>query len=223
MMYIGGSGTGYEPDPLATGVAWTDDPSAVREWTRIPDNPVLHPYDPDARAFEQTTIYRHHVVEDSTRKFGGRFVSFYNGKSVFLNSKRRPVNQERVGMAVSDDMRRWRRYGDGAVICDVLSGRSGISGQPVIQKIGDIWVAFYFGCGWRKDCGGAWETFACSRDLEHWTGWKGEPLVKPSEPYDKRYAHKPWVIKYDGIVYHYYCAVGSEGRGIALATSKPLE
>lgn len=36
------------------------------------------------------------------------------------------------------------------------------------------------------------------------------------------YAHKPWVLKHDGIVYHFYCAVGDRGRVIALATSKPL-
>lgn len=222
MMYIGGAGSGYEPDPLATGVAWTDDPIAVKSWTRFEGNPVLHPHDRDARAFEQTTIYRHHVVEDSSRKFGGHFVSFYNGKSVFRRTDGRFVNQERVGMAVSDDLLHWKRFGDGAVICDVLSNQRGISGQPVIQRIGDIWVAFYFGYGWRADCSGAWETFACSRDLEHWTRWKGEPLVKPSEPYDSRHAHKPWVIKHDGIVYHFYNAVGNQGRGIALATSRLL-
>ena len=47
-------------------------------------------------------------------------------------------------------------------------------------------------------------------------------LVEPSEPWDRKYAHKPWVIKHGGIVYHYYCAVGNSGRVIALATSKDL-
>ena len=42
----------------------------------------------------------------------------------------------------------------------------------------------------------------------------------PSEPWDKTYAHKPWVIKHNGVVYHFYCAVGDQGRVIALATSK---
>lgn len=31
-----------------------------------------------------------------------------------------------------------------------------------------------------------------------------------------------WVIKHNGVVYHYYCAVGDQGRVIALATSKDL-
>ena len=37
-------------------------------------------------------------------------------------------------------------------------------------------------------------------------------LVEPSEPFDKTYAHKPWVLKWNGVVYHFYCAVGSEDR-----------
>ena len=49
-----------------------------------------------------------------------------------------------------------------------------------------------------------------------------EDLITPSESYDKKYAHKPWVIKWNGVVYHFYNAVGSEGRVIALATSKEL-
>ena len=30
------------------------------------------------------------------------------------------------------------------------------------------------------------------------------------------------MLKHDGVVYHFYCAVGNEGRVIALATSKDL-
>ena len=69
---------------------------------------------------------------------------------------------------------------------------------------------------------GVCDSFACSYDLKHWTRWSGEPLVRPSQPYDATYAHKPWVIKHDGVVYHYYCGVGNNGRVIALATSKDL-
>jgi predicted GH43/DUF377 family glycosyl hydrolase len=61
---------------------------------------------------------------------------------------------------------------------------------------------------------------AVSDDLVHWTKWTGPHLVESSESCDKAYAHKPWVIKHDGVVYHFYCAVGDQGRVIALATSK---
>ena len=87
-----------------------------------------------------------------------------------------------------------------------------------VVKIGDVWVMFYFGAGW---CDGAVDRFACSYDLIHWTKWDGPDLIAPSESWDNAYAHKPWVIKVDGVVYHFYCAVGDQGRVIALATSDP--
>ena len=78
---------------------------------------------------------------------------------------------------------------------------------------------FYFGFRWKPH---AFDTFACSYDLVNWTKWEGPHLIEPSEPYDKTFAHKPWLLKHDGVVYHFYCAVGDQGRVIALATSRPL-
>ena len=81
-------------------------------------------------------------------------------------------------------------------------------------------VLFYFGAFWKP---GAFERFACSYDLVNWTKWTGKDLISPSEEYDSKYAHKPFVIKHDGTVYHYYCAVDEKGnRGIAVATSLDL-
>ena len=87
------------------------------------------------------------------------------------------------------------------------------------MKIGDVWVMFYFGAFWKPK---AFDTFACSYDLVNWTKWTGPHLIEPSEPWDAKYAHKPWVVKHDGVVYHFYCAVGDQGRAIAVATSKDL-
>jgi hypothetical protein len=37
------------------------------------------------------------------------------------------------------------------------------------------------------------------------------------------FAHKSFVVKHNGVVYHFYCAVNkAEQRGIAVATSKDL-
>jgi predicted GH43/DUF377 family glycosyl hydrolase len=135
---------------------------------------------------------------------------FYNGK------QEGKVGTERIGMAVSDDMTRWRRLGDSPVIDN---GPRGISGDPQVVRVGDLWVMFYFGHVWKPK---AFDTFACSRDLVHWTRWEGPHLVEPSEPWDQTFAHKPWVVKWDGMVYHFYCAVGDQGRVIALATSRDL-
>ncbi len=216
MMYLGGNKNGYETDPLSTGVAWTDDPTSVKEWTRYEKNPVLSPNDPDAREFETKTIYKHYTVEDSTRSLGGRFVNFYN-------AKQKGVWREQIGVAVSDDLLAWKRVGTKPVIENGVPGKAALSADPMIKRIGDVWVMFYFGFLWRDDVKGAFDTFACSYDLKEWTKWDGEPLVKPSEPYDSVHAHKPWVIKHNGIVYHYYCAVGDKGRCIALSMSKKPE
>ena len=131
---------------------------------------------------------------------GWPFVLYYNGK--FKNGF------EQIGMAVSSDMKNWTRYGTNPVVANGEEKRNGMSGDPQIVKIGDVWVMFYFGAGWGPR---AFDTFASSYDLVHWTKWTGPNLIEPSEPYDKTYAHKPWVLKWNGVVYHFYCAVGTEG------------
>ncbi len=137
---------------------------------------------------------------------------------MFYNA-RAPADSERIGIAVSNDLRHWSRHRPDHVLeTRRLGGRPGISGDPQVVRIGDLWVMFYFGAFWRP---GAFDTFACSRDLVHWTKWTGPDLVSSSEPWDKTYAHKPWVLKHDDVVYHFYCAVGDQGRVIALATSAP--
>jgi predicted GH43/DUF377 family glycosyl hydrolase len=208
LSYIGGALKGYETDPLAIGIAWTKTPAAPNEWNRIEQNPVLHPYDPDARDFEKKTLYKSNIIYDKHRTLGCPFAMFYN-------AKQKGKSIERIGIAVSNDMIHWMRFGDKPVIDNLR----GISGDPQITKIGDLWVMFYFGAFWKPN---AFDTFACSYDLVNWTKWTGPNLIEPSEPWDRKYAHKPWVIKHEDVVYHFYCAVGDRGRVIALAASKPL-
>jgi len=206
--YFGGAKQGYEPDPLSLGLAWTRSPAEAGPWTRLDENPVLTPEQKDARPFERATIYKSHVVWDKAESLGYPFVMFYNAKQA-------GPWVERIGMAVSRDMVHWARYGEEPVV----DNQKGISGDPQVVRMGDLWVMFYFGAGWKP---GAFDTFAASYDLVHWTKWTGDDLIAPSEPWDKTYAHKPWVLEHDGVVYHFYCAVGTEGRVIALATSKAL-
>lgn len=212
LSYIGGAQKGYEPDPLSIGLAHTDDPTAVREWTRLPENPVLGPAQSDTRDFEHITLYKSAIIRDEARTLGAPFVMFYNGKSA-------PYGHESIGIALSHDLRKWQRLGQGPVVTNIGSAPWAISGDPQIARIGDHWVMFYFGAFWKPN---AFDTFAVSTDLIHWTKWDGPHLIEPSEPFDQQFAHKPWIIKHEGVVYHFYCAVGTEGRVIALATSKDL-
>jgi predicted GH43/DUF377 family glycosyl hydrolase len=206
MSYLGGKLSGYETDPLSIGMAWTNDPSVPVEWSRLGD-PVLSAAQPDARHFEKLTLYKSHIIRDPQKRLGYPFIMYYNAKS--------QQGYERITMAVSGDMTHWIRYGNEPLI----DNGGGISGDPQIAKIGDVYVMFYFGAFYRPK---AFDTFACSYDLVNWAKWEGPDLVAPSEPWDSTFAHKPWVIKHNETVYHYYCAVGNQGRVIALATSERL-
>jgi predicted GH43/DUF377 family glycosyl hydrolase len=211
MSYIGGAKQGYEPDPLGIGLAWTPTPDRAVAWERLPGNPVLSTAQADDRPFESMTLYKSTIIHDPAETVGWPFVMFYNGKTA-------ANRHEAIGMAVSRDLVHWVRFGATPVV-DNAPGRPAISGDPQIVRMGKLWVMFYFGFRWRPH---AFDTFACSSDLVHWTKWTGPDLVEPSEPWDRTFAHKPWLLKHDGVVYHFYCAVGDEGRVIALATSRDL-
>lgn len=208
LSYLGGATEGYEAGKLGVGMANTPDITDPVEWN-ILSGPVLLPDDADARWFETDKIYKSSVILDEDRLTGYPFVMFYNAKGD-------TARYESIGMAVSGDMVSWSRYGDDPVI----TRRKGICGDAQIVKMKGLYVMFYFGAFWKK---GAFERFACSYDLVNWTDWQGEDLIAPSADYDSTYAHKPWVIKWEDTVYHFYNAVGSEGRVIALATSRDLK
>jgi predicted GH43/DUF377 family glycosyl hydrolase len=202
LSYLGGEVAGYEGKPMFIGIAWTENIENASEWERLAE-PVISTNDPDNRAWEDITQYKSNIIFDPDTTLGYPYVMFYNAKG----------DKERIGMAVSEDMVQWTRHLDSWV----LETETRITGDPQVVKIGDVWVMFYFNLA-----NGASDWFACSYDLEHWTNWEGEPLITPTEPWDQTYAHKPWVINHYGVVYHFYCAVGDQGRHIALATSVDL-
>lgn len=206
--YIGGSKNGYETDPLSMGMALTGDISDNSVYERL-SYPVLAPFDEDARRGETLTLYKPCMFEDSARTLGHRYVCAYNAKD--------ETNRESIFLAVSDDGTHWTRHGDSAIIPvweypdDVR-----INGDPQIIMLDGLYVMVYF----RYDDTGAYNTFAVSENLTEWKKWDGEPLIKSEYEWENVYAHKAWVVCHDGVVYHYYCAVNSQGeRYIALATS----
>lgn len=211
--YIGGCDEGYEAGKLGIGIANAKNLTKVTHWNRT-KGPVLDPRDKDARWYDNNVIYKSSVIHDKSKTLGHPFVMFYNAKGM-TKSK-----MERIAIATSDDMVTWKRYGSTPAVEHEDNKENGITGDAYITKIGDVWVMFYFGAFWKP---GAFDRFACSYDLVNWTRWEGEDLVEPSESYDNMFAHKPCVIKYNNIVYHFYNAVDSIGnRSVALATSKPI-
>ena len=215
LSYIGGKDKGYEAGTLAIGIANTKtDPTKPHEWQRI-TKPVLTSTDKDVRWWENKKLFKSTVIWDKDKKTGYQFVMYYNANGDSSGNKPKWRWFERIGMAVSDDMINWKRLGSDPV----MHHKIGITGDAVIQKIKRVWVMFYFGAFWeeRKD---AFNRFACSYDLVNWTDWNGDDLIKSSESYDEKFAHKSSVVKHNGIVYHFYCAVNNKDqRGIAVATS----
>ena len=218
MSYFAGDVKGYEAGLLSLGMAYTNkNIDSPHEWSRLPE-PILTAHDKDVRWWENKKLFKSTIIWDKSKTTGHPFVMYYNanGDSAKNNIKTRWF--ERIGMAVSDDMKHWKRYHEEPV----MSHPAGITGDAVIEKIDNVWVMFYFGAFWqgRKD---SFNRFACSYDLVNWTDWEGDDLIHSSEVYDARFAHKSYVINYKGIVYHFYCAVNKKDqRGIAVATSVDL-
>lgn len=208
-----GKKNGYEGKPMSIGLLSATDPSNVKTWTHEAEK-VLSVDDEDVRNGEKGTLFKSTVIHDSEKKLGYEYVMYYNATN--------PDNIdwcERIFMAVSNDMKQWRRYGDGYVL--YIKNQT-ITGDPQVVKMDDLWVMNLF--TYKKNHS-AYDTFAVSKDLLNWTLWNGKPTVEPSEDYDNKHSHKPWLIKHNGIVYHYYCARSDDGRprGIALATSVDLK
>lgn len=220
MTYIGGEGTGYEAvnAPLAVGLAWTSgNPGTAHEWNTMP-KPILSINDRDVQWWEALTEYKSTIYNDPDKLLGSQFVLFYNAGGV---NPETGMKGERIGIALSDDMTDWKRYKGNPVFTHEAQGT--ITGDAQIQKMGDLYVMFYFSAFNPSRPYKAFNTFACSYDLVNWYDWEGDDLIYPTKDYDELFAHKSYVVKHDGVVYHFYCAVNnSEQRGIAVATSKPM-
>ena len=231
MTYIGGHGTGYEAvrEPLNIGMAWTDvNITQAHEWQSAP-KPLLSINDKDVQWWEQLVQYKSTIysLRPSPKGEGSglpkelakyRFIMFYNAGGINPDNH---LKAERIGIALSNDLKRWKRYDGNPVFANEVGGI--ITGDAQIAKMGDYYVMFYFKAYDPSRKYNAFNTFAVSRDLLHWQRWEGEDLIWPTKPYDEMFAHKSYVVKHDGIVYHFYCAVNNDQqRGIAVATSVPM-
>lgn len=228
MSYFGGEGTGYEAirKPLNMGMASTKgDITQAHPW-ETSSSPVLSINDKSAQWWEKLTYYKSTVYWDKNKTLGKPFVMFYNAGGI------NPANQlkaERIGIALSSNMTSWRRLPlrtakrktGNPVFFHEAPGI--ITGDAQIVKFPHYYVMFYFSAYNPERKYNAYNTFAVSRDLVNWQDWEGADLVYPSKPYDDMFAHKSYVLKHQGVVYHFYCAVNHAGqRGIAVATSVPM-
>ncbi|MDR1156804.1 MAG: hypothetical protein LBK75_00640 [Oscillospiraceae bacterium] len=207
MSYLASDTAGYEAGVKRGGMAYTDrlldeDGSPVL-WTRWPD-PVLVP----THSYEKNIIWKSIVVYDSEKK---QYEILYNCAS----------GPEIIAQAYSTDLIHWTKEEDNPTVAaevhDGYNWGNTHSADPDVVKIGDYWVMFYF----TTTPGGIVDSYAVSTDMIHWT--KSFKILTPRNgTWSSTYAHKPGVIKQNGVVYHYYCAVGSQGRVNAVNTSVDL-
>ena len=212
MTYIGGPGTGYEAvnAPLSIGIAHTaNDITMAHQWDTQP-TPLMSYNDKEAQWWEQLTQYKSTIywIKDKQHRIKDAekypFVMFYNAGGKDATHPK----GERIGIALSKDMKRWRRYSGNPVFAHDSDGT--ITGDAQIVKMNDLWVMFYFSAFNPTRKYNAYNTFAVSRDLINWQDWTGEDLIVPSKSYDEMFAHKSYMVKHDGIVYHFYCAVNND-------------
>lgn len=244
MTYIGGPGTGYEAvnAPLSIGLSSIRQADFLKEnaengdfivvpWETI-DHPILSYDEKEAQWWEQLTQYKSTIywMKDKKKRIKGAekypFVMYYNAGG---KDETHPKG-ERIGIALSKDLKSWKRYAGNPVFAHDSSGTITGDAQLVEMYLPSdtahehpVYVMFYFSAFNPTREYNAFNTFAASYDLVNWTDWTGDDLIIPSKPYDEMFAHKSWVVKHNGIVYHFYCAVNNAGqRGIALATSTHL-
>ena len=152
MTYIGGHGTGYEAvlEPLNIGMAWTKgDITQAHEW-QSSDKPLLSINDNDAQWWEKLVQYKSTIYEVNNEKGkvnnllppelrNCHFVMFYNAGGLNPENK---LKAERIGIALSNDLRKWKRYEGNPVFANEVGGI--ITGDAQIAKMGDLYVMFYF-------------------------------------------------------------------------------
>lgn len=222
LVYHSYPGTGYESGPAEIGLAWCEDEELL-EW-HFSDEPCYSWK--DGAEWESGGLYKACIIEHD-----GTWYMFYNAK----NKEQRWIEQ--TGVAFSKDLKNWERYEKNPVLCvNKESWDERFVSDPYILKDGERWVNYYFGYGKIYEDGHshAQEGLALSQNLLEWEKVR-EPILtfgKQGE-IDSGHAHKASVIKYNGVLYHFYCAtrpyregdqtkVYEEYRTICVATDKPV-
>lgn len=199
LLYCGFPKEGYEAGPGQIGLAESDD---LVTWRKR--GVVLKPEQEwEAGGLFQPYLLRHRST----------FYLFYNARAA------EAPHAEQTGLATSRDLKSWTKWPENPVLRTGPSGAwdSLFASDPWIERIDGRWHLFYYGFDGRH----AQEGVATSTDLVKWTKSPYNPILKHGSKgsLDETHAHKPCVVLHQGVWYHYYCAVGSRGRVIALATS----
>ena len=208
---------GYEDGPAVIGLCWSDD---LLHWELDP--PCLRPDDPDAGAWEQGGLYKPCLVHHD-----GKYYIFYNAKTKPVIKHGRTNWFEQTGVAISSDLRIWKRYAHNPLIHNGPPGSwdSHFASDPCVLRYKNEWAYFYFGLS--NTDGKARDLLALSKHGMLNPEKTDTALVVPGPPgsIDDDFSHKPSILMHDGVLYHFYCAVSGkwphDTRGISVARSRP--
>lgn len=207
LFYIGLSGAGYEGGTVSMCLATST--SLTGTWTR--HGAIISPSGTGWRRYK---IWHPNVVKE-----GSTYYLFFNAQGDYDGVN----NKERIGYATASSLMGPWTVDD--VNSPVISiGPNGswderMAGDPCLFKHGNFWYMAYYGADdpLTRACDGYAYTTVDEFPLG-WRKYEYNPVIEPSESYDNVYAAKPFIYIHNGIVYHYYTAVNSTDRQIAVAT-----
>jgi len=224
---------GYEEGAAVIGLATSED---LLHWQLT--EPILYPQ--DGAPWEHGGLYRPDLMLDH-----GTYYLYYNAKTDALSPMAGGGWREQTGVATSKDCKAWTRYKGNPIIRNGPRGSatypdvnpishtqpptpdardSRFASNPFVVQNGRGYGMFYYGFRYQRP-GRACEMLAIGDSPYSFTKVP-EVLIDTGAPgsIDETFAHKPSVITYQGVLYHFYCAVSgrypNEVRGIAVARSK---
>lgn len=202
LFYLGLNGEGYEGSPINLCLAASSD---LQSWTY---KGILIAPTSDIPWISNT------IYHPDPMKIGNHWFIFFNAKGTIDGE-----TAERTGFAYSKnidgpytvDPDRISKFAE-----DVGNHGSIQCGDPSIFKLNGLYYMFYFDTSHGDE---VVDRYAWTTPAEFPRGWRyGGPIIKNDKPFNKTYAHKPFALIKGNILYHYYTAVGDQGRCIALQT-----
>ena len=193
LTYFATDKEGYEQGTRQSGAAFTpkifNEDGSVVKWTRYKE-PILSAKD-GKYAYEKGIIWKLHVIYNEE---DGKYYGYYNTADA----------PEITCGVTSDDILHWTRMDTNPLIVPENGWGNTHNADPDVVKIGDYWVMFYFTS--KPGQSGVIDSFAVSKDMTHWQK-SFKSLTELNDSWCCWHAHKPCVVKHNGVVYHYYCAV----------------
>ena len=202
LYYLGLNGEGYEGEPINMCLARTErltSPSWEYLGIKIPIQTNI--------AWANEAIYHPYLMFTK-----GKFYMFFNARGT-INGE----SKERSGFATSDSP-----IGDWVVNKDRISEFAEVRNQDSFIQCGDPAIFYENGYYYMvyfaiDDTFGVVDFWAYTTKEDFPFGWiYGGNSTSLGTTYDVDYAHKPFLLKKDNKIYHYYTAVGTNGRVIAL-------